>query len=240
MKLLRRHAPDVFSVDIIQFLGVKNGRGFGDIVNRKAFDHLLQGHDFPFAARTPAQKRDIVEDGLFKIAFGNQVLIRGVSVPLGELVRLVFHHRRAVDIEGNLPAEGLVEQVVFGRRGQVFSTPDHMGDAHQMVVHHVGEVVGGHAVGLDQHLIVQGGVFHRDIAENLVVEGGAAAVGDALPDYIGYAGGKLLRDFRSESFRQCLSYAAPGPRLFAVPAIPPALFFTEAAVGGARSIRIWA
>ena len=35
-----------------------------------------------------------------------------------------------------------------------------MGDTHQMVVHNVGEVVGGIAVGFDQDHIVQLGVGH--------------------------------------------------------------------------------
>ena len=69
-----------------------------------------------------------------------------------------------------------------------------MGDAHQVVVHHVCEVIGGQAVPLDQHLVVQGAVFHRDVAKDLVMEGGAALVGDALADHIGLPlGGKPVR-----------------------------------------------
>lgn len=52
-----------------------------------------------------------------------------------------------------------------------------MGNAHQVVVHHVGEVIGGQAVGLDEYLIVQRVVFHGDISEGHVVEGGSALPG---------------------------------------------------------------
>ena len=56
-----------------------------------------------------------------------------------------------------------------------------MGDAHKVIVHHVGEVIGGQPVPLHEHLIVQCVVWHGDVAENLVVEGGLPR-GNALAD----------------------------------------------------------
>ena len=99
---------------------------------------------------------------------------------LGHLVVLVPHDGRAVDVGGDLPAEGLVQQIVLGRGGQVLAAPDHMGDAHEVIVHHVGEVVGGQAVPLQQHLIVQSLVLHGDVTEGHIMEGGGALVGDCL------------------------------------------------------------
>ena len=96
---------------------------------------------------------------------------------LGHLVLSVPHDGGAVDIGGDLPAEGLVQQVILGGGGQVLAAPDHMGDAHQVVVDDVGEVIGGQAVPLQQHLVVQRAVVHGDVAENGVVEGGGAARG---------------------------------------------------------------
>ena len=63
-----------------------------------------------------------------------------------------------------------------------------MGDAHGVVVHHVGKIVGGHTVRLDQDLIVQCGVFHGNIAEYLIMEGGGALLRHLLADDIGHAG----------------------------------------------------
>ena len=111
---------------------------------------------------------------------------------LGHFVLGVAHHRGAVDIGGNFPAEGTVEQVVFGSGGEVLAAPDHMGDAHEMVVDDIGKVVGGEAVTLEKHLIIQSAVFHGDVAENGVVEGGGALCGDLLPNNIGQALGQLL------------------------------------------------
>ena len=92
-----------------------------------------------------------------------------------------------MDIGGDLPAEGLIEQIVLGGGGEILRAPDHMGDAHQVVVDDVGEVIGGQSVGLDEHLIVQRLIFHGDVPEHRVVEGGGAAVGDTLADHVGNA-----------------------------------------------------
>ena len=73
---------------------------------------------------------------------------------LGHLVLGVPHDGGAVDVGGYLPAEGLVEQVVLGSGGQVLAAPDHMGDAHQVVVHYVCEVVGWITIRFDQNHIV--------------------------------------------------------------------------------------
>ena len=58
-----------------------------------------------------------------------------------------------------------------------------------MVVDDVGEVIGGQAVPLHEHLVVQGFVLHGDVAEHGVGEGGGALSGDALADDVGLAGG---------------------------------------------------
>ena len=62
-----------------------------------------------------------------------------------------------------------------------------MGDAHEVVVHHVGKVIGGEAVPLQEDLVVQGLVLYRDVTEGDIVEGGGPLVGDALADDVGLA-----------------------------------------------------
>ena len=114
---------------------------------------------------------------------------------LGHLVVLVPHDGGAVDVGGDLPAEGLIQQIVLGRGGQVLAAPDHVGDAHEVIVHHVGEVVGGQAVPLQQHLIVQSLVLHGDITEGHIMEGGGALVGDPLTDHVGLTGSQIGGNF---------------------------------------------
>ncbi len=69
-----------------------------------------------------------------------------------------------------LPAEGFVKEHVQRRTGQPFLTSDHVRDPHQMVVDDVGEVVGGHAVALEQHLVVDVGAVHVHPAADPVLE----------------------------------------------------------------------
>ena len=76
-----------------------------------------------------------------------------------------------MDIFGGLPAECLVQQQVFRIGRQVFRSPDNVGDVHEVVVHYVGEVVGGHAVALEQHLIVKGRVLDCYLSVHHVVPG---------------------------------------------------------------------
>ena len=115
-------------------------------------------------------------------------------MPLAHLIMLIPHDGGAVDIGGDLPAEGLIEQVVLGSGGEVLAAPDHVGDAHEVIVHHVGKVVGGQAVPLQQNLIVQGLVFYGDVPEGNVVEGGGTLMGDPLADDIGLSGGQIGGD----------------------------------------------
>ena len=57
-------------------------------------------------------------------------------------------------IDGPLPAQLVEELHVHGQGGQPFLPPHHVGDPHQVVVHHVGEVIGGDAVAFQQHQIL--------------------------------------------------------------------------------------
>ena len=60
-----------------------------------------------------------------------------------------------------------------------------------MIVDDVGKVVGGQAVPLDEHLVVQGGVLHGNVPEYGVGEDGGTPGGDLLADDVGGAGGHL-------------------------------------------------
>ena len=72
-----------------------------------------------------------------------------------------------------------------------------MGDAHQMVVHHIGEIVGWIAVGFDQDHIVELRVLHRDIPVDLIMKNCLPVCGIVLPDHIGNSRRKLLLHFLS-------------------------------------------
>ena len=69
-------------------------------------------------------------------------------------------HQRQVHEDRRLETEILIDEDVLRNRGEPFLAARHMGDLHQVVVHHIRHMVGRHAVGLQQHLHVDG--FPRD------------------------------------------------------------------------------
>ena len=64
-----------------------------------------------------------------------------------------------------------------------------MGNCHQMIVDHVGKVIGRKTVGLQQHALVQIIIVNFNIAVNFVMEVRFALFVDRLADGIGLAGG---------------------------------------------------
>jgi len=81
-------------------------------------------------------------------------------------------------IDGDLPTKGLVEQDVLGDAGQPLVGPHDVRDLHQGIVHHVGQVVGGVAVGLEEHQVIQPGVVNGDVAMEHIGEGRLALQGN--------------------------------------------------------------
>ena len=170
---------------MIQLGLVEDGGRFGNTGQIKRLDKRIKREDLllrQLTLGTPAQQSNVVENGIGQITLCLQVLIAGVAVALGHLVLRVPHDGGAVDIGGYLPAESVVKKVVLGRGGQILAAAYHMGDAHQVVVDHIGKVVSGQTVPFQQYLVIQGAVFHGDIAEHGIVKRGGALLGDALAD----------------------------------------------------------
>ena len=71
----------------------------------------------------------------------------------------------------------LVQKIIFGSGGQVFRSADYVGNAHGMVIYHIGKVVGRHTVGFDEHLIVQRIIIYGDQAVYFIVKRSGSSVG---------------------------------------------------------------
>ncbi|CAN4047659.1 Prolyl-tRNA synthetase associated domain-containing protein, partial [Dysosmobacter welbionis] len=114
-EVLRRHGAEIRGVEVRELVDVKNGGGLGDTGDIEGLHQLAEGEDLLLAALAlggPAQQSHIVQNGLRQITLGLQVLVGGVPVALGHLVVLVPHNGGAVDVGGDVPAEGLVQQIV--------------------------------------------------------------------------------------------------------------------------------
>ena len=118
---------------------------------------LGQGKELPLgvlASGRPAQQGDVVDHRLGQIAYGDEILVGGVALALAHLVVGVPHDGGAVDIVGTSQPKPGTADCTWGRRTGT-RNPHHVGDAHQVIVDDVGKVVGGQAVPLDEHLVVQ-------------------------------------------------------------------------------------
>ena len=68
------------------------------------------------------------------------------------------------------PAKGLIQKIMQRKGRQPFLSADNFGDLHQVVVHDVGQVVGGQFIGpFPQHFVVQGVGVHFHVAADEVV-----------------------------------------------------------------------
>ena len=194
-ELLSRQGADVGCVDGAQLQRVKDGGGLGDTRRVPDFNHLVQRENLLLALGCPAQQQQIVQHGGGQIALGHQILITGVAVALAQLVLRVLHNGRAVDVDRLLPAEGVIQQVVLRGGGQVLAAADDVGNAHQVVIHNVGKVVGRHTIGLDQNLVIQLLDIDLDVAVDHIVKPGHAGLGNLLADDIRLTRSQLGGDF---------------------------------------------
>ena len=161
----------------------------------KGTDQLFQAHNFLIVLRTPAQKRHKIHDRLCQESLFYQILIRRMAAALRKLMVLLIRDQRAVHIDRHFPTKGLIQTVILRRRGQIFIAPHHMGDPHQMIVHHICKIISGIAVRFDQNHIVQFRVVHSDIAIYLIMEGSLAFRRIVLADHIRHARCQLLFHF---------------------------------------------
>jgi len=88
-----------------------------------------------------------------------------------------------VRLHGHAPAKCVVQQDVLGYRRQPLVAPEDVRNSHQVVVDDVGQMIGGIAVRLEQHEIVQLGVVHHDVPANEVVKLGLATKRHRQPDH---------------------------------------------------------
>ena len=62
-----------------------------------------------------------------------------------------------------LPTKILIQKLVLGRRVEPLLTTDNMRDVHEVVVHYIGKMVGGHTVRFQKNLGVDHAPVQLDI-----------------------------------------------------------------------------
>ena len=143
-------------VDRLGLLEVEAGRVGADPGDVEGLDHLGHREDVAVLGDRPAQQRQVVGEALGQEAALAVDVEVGLRVPLGQLlvalagdVGQVPEPRRARG-DADVGQRGVERELPRGRGQQVLAA-QHVGDAHQGVVHRVDERVQRRAVAPDQH-----------------------------------------------------------------------------------------
>ena len=133
-------------------------------------DQLFERVYLVLALRCPAEQGDIVKHSFFEIALIHKVLERCIAVTLGQLVLFVLHDMLNVDICRDFPAESLIQKLILRCAGKILVASYDVGDAHEVIVNDICEVICRHSVGLDEDLILKLCAVNGNVAVKLVVE----------------------------------------------------------------------
>jgi len=115
-------------------------------------------------------------------------------VSLGQPVALIVGEERAVEESGWRPIEGAIEQELAGGGNEEISAADDFGDAHGVVIHGNGKLIGGEVIVAPDHEVTEidsGGELPR--SEVPVDECDRFAIGDAKAPIQGRFGVGLVR-----------------------------------------------
>ena len=173
-ELLRREAPQVLPVQPLQLLDVEDRSPERDALERERLDELLERELLALVGHGPAHEGEVVEHRLREVARAPVEVEAHRVLALRDLRAVGVAQQRQVAEDRLLPAEAPVELHVLRQRRQPLLRPDDVGDAHEVVVHHVREVVGGEAVALQQDLVVHLRVVEAHLAAQEVPHDGLA------------------------------------------------------------------
>ena len=175
VKFFGGHCTDIFAAEPCEFCLIEDGRGFGDATYIEFLYEFIEGEFFVLLiGGAPAEQGDIIDDCFLDIAFIDEILIGGIAITFGEFSAGIPHNGRDVDISGHFPAEGFIEQVIFGGGGEIFVATDYVRDCHEVIIDDIGEIIGGEAIGFEEDLIIERDIFDGYTAKDSIVERGCA------------------------------------------------------------------
>ena len=176
------HGPQIVAVHPNQLVGVENPRRTVQALHAKERGHFLHAHQLAVISGGPTNKGDEVRQRAGHVARIAVVQAAGIAVALAQLLAVLAVDHRHVHPHRLLPAQNFVQPHVLGRTADPLFTPNHVGDAHQVVIHHRGKVVGRHAVGLDQHRVVLSAAVDFHAPTHRILDHQALIAGHAQPD----------------------------------------------------------
>ena len=204
-QLLVRGMGQVLLIEPMGFVDVKLGAAFGNLFQGEGLDQFGHAEQLSVVRRMPAQQGQHVGDG-----FGE---VTRLSVSAGGFTRLGIgplkgEHREAQAIsvafgqfavsfglqqEGQVsklghhifPAQVAVQHHVQRGRWQPLFSANDMADAHQIIVNDVRQMVGRHAIALEQNFVIHGGGIHDHPSANFIVKANLFLSGQFDANHVG-------------------------------------------------------
>ena len=181
---------DILVIEPASFLVVELGSGLAALFDVEQSDQFVHAHDILIIARIPAQKREEVyhcfrQITAFTITFGYISRLgifplqrkygksQTIAIAFAQLT-VSFGLQQQCQMGKSrhriFPTESTIEQYMKWCTGQPLLTTYHMAHFHQMVVHDIGQMVGGQVVGtFIQHLVIEDGRVDHHSSANQVV-----------------------------------------------------------------------
>ena len=210
----------VRAVDRDRLLLVEAGGVGQHLVHVEVLHELLRGEDVLVRGEGPAQQAEVVQQALRDEAVVPVQEQVGLRIALGQLLVALAHHVGQVAEHRHVPGDadrvqGAVERdLARSGREQVLAA-QHVGDAHERVVHRVHEGVQRRAVRADHHEVRHGAGLEGDLPAHQVGEGDVLVRHAQPPDRraaLGLEGGDLLvREVTVVTVVAQLGIAAGGP-----------------------------
>ena len=116
----------------------------------------------------------------------------GGPVALAESGPVGAQNERQVCKDGDRPSQGAVEKNLLGGVRDVVGATDDMADVHVQIIQHHAQVVGGHAIGPNQHEVFDLLGSVGDPAEDPVLESNFSIAGRLEANHAGQAAGTPL------------------------------------------------
>ena len=163
------------AVDRFGLLDVEARRVGQHVVDVEVLNQLLHGEDVLVSGEAPAKQGQVVQQALGDEAAVPEQEQVGLRVALGELLIALAHDVGQVAEDRHVAGhtdvhEGPDQHHLAGRGGQQVLAAEHVGDAHEGVVHRVDQGVQRGAVGADNDVVRDAAGLEGDVAADHVSE----------------------------------------------------------------------
>ena len=151
-------------------------------------DHVRDAEDLAPIRHAPRQRTEEVQERFGQHALPPVAVDGGVELAFGDLALVGIPEERHVHECGRIPSEGVVQAHVDRRRRDPLLRAHHVRHAHEVVVHHHGQVVRGIPVRFEQDVVAHFAVLERDLAAEFVANHDRAFRRSLQPHHVPLAG----------------------------------------------------